>query len=410
MEFIEGILEKYPAKWIKRVSIITMGQILAQGMGFVFLVILAWFYTKEDYGYLRYVINIGSFAAAVVSAGVPAALARYFAKHKGNKELMDDYFSNGIAINIFLMACASIVLYIIYQEPILLMIMLGYSVAGIYQGMIRGLLLYNRIATFQFFINTLKIVLLVVLVYLLGFSDVRTPLLIYALAPFLLVLIYAIVFPLGLSFRTNNIRKERVKEMSVFSSWVMISVISLSAIMMAITVILEHYWGFEAVATFSVAYTMIMPFTLATLGMNIILYPKIAESDDFERHVRMMKLALSFTVLVSLLIIIMYFFMGEWLVRLIFSEKYALSYVPMMILSVGALFIGIRTSFSAYFEGTGRPHISTADSITAAVVTILISLSFVPTYGIVAAAWGITIGFMAACVVDLVAWIRKETK
>ena len=405
MEFIEGILEKYPAKWIKRVSIITIGQMLAQGIGFVFLVILARFYLKEDYGYLRYIINIGSFAAAVVSAGVPTSLARYFAKHKDNKELMDDYFSNGIAINIFLMACASVVLYAIYQEPLLLIIMLGYSVAGIYQGIIRGLILYGRIASFQFVINSLKIVIFLFLVYLLGFSDVKTPLIIYGATPFLVLLIYMIIFPLGLKFEIKRINREKAKEVSIFSSWVMISTIANSSIIMAITIALEHSWGFLEVATFSVAYSMITPFGLVVLGVNLILLPKIAETDDIIKQAHMVKLSLFYSVFVSLLFIIVYFLMGDWLIAFLFSSNYTMSYLPMIVMSIGALFMNVRSTFCAYFEGVGKPYIPTADIVTAAVISIIFSLIFVPIFGSIAAAWAILLGFIAACIIDILAWI-----
>jgi O-antigen/teichoic acid export membrane protein len=220
--------------------------------------------------------------------------------------------------------------------------------------------------------------------------------------------IYSACFPLGLRFRPHRIRKQMVKEISIFSAWVTGSTLSHSALSTFNLIIIEVYRGYADVAVYSVAYTLMIPFTLSTTGLNIILYPKIAENPDPVRHRKLMHYAMAYSISVSLLLLGFYYLFGGWVIRTLFSEGYASAYPPLVILSTGALFINIRTSFSAYFEGSGKPYISTADSVTSAIIGILVSTLLVPHYGILGAAWGMTIGFLMACVVDLIGWIYRE--
>ncbi|MDI6917674.1 MAG: oligosaccharide flippase family protein, partial [Thermoplasmatales archaeon] len=81
------------SKILKGATWIGIGNVTSQVIAFLFMVILARFYSKNDYGFIRYTIYVGTLAATVVAAGFPSALIRFIAKYLGRQKKINEYFT-----------------------------------------------------------------------------------------------------------------------------------------------------------------------------------------------------------------------------------------------------------------------------------------------------------------------------
>ena len=408
MEPMGPVLGERSVRWIKRLSLVTIGQVLAQGMGFLFLVMLAWWYSKNDYGQIAYLLGIAAFAGTFICAGVPVALARCIAMYKEDRERIYDHYSNGLVLVLIIMLTVSLVLFALYRDPLLILATLGFGVLGIYQELVRGYLHYGRLATFQLVGNSLKVALLVFLVYMFASLGTRAPLLAYGLAPFIALAAYMIICPLGLGFRRSAISARIMKEIGKFSFWVIVASVANSAALVVNLILLERDIGFTEVATYNVAYTLTIPLTLATIGVNLILYPKIAETDDPGRHDRMVHLSIAFSVGASLALTLLYYFFGNWAIGLLYPEQYGSSYLPMMVLCLGVTLVNVHTVFANYFEAVGRPHVTAIICIAAMAVTFALGLLLVPLHGALGAGYAFTAGYGVACLMSAGVWGMKK--
>ncbi|MBU4256599.1 MAG: oligosaccharide flippase family protein, partial [Candidatus Thermoplasmatota archaeon] len=68
-------------KIIRGATWVGIGNVTSQVLALLFMVILARFYSKSDYGLIGYTISVGTLAAIIVAAGFPSALVRFIAKN-----------------------------------------------------------------------------------------------------------------------------------------------------------------------------------------------------------------------------------------------------------------------------------------------------------------------------------------
>ena len=77
-------------------------------------------------------------------------------------------------------------------------------------------------------------------------------------------------------------------------------------------------------------------------------------------------------------------------------------------LSIGAIFAGLRNVFCSLWEGSGHPIIATYDIASASAVCITLSYLLVPSLGPIGAAYGYSLGFVAAVLVDSIYWVKYK--
>ncbi|MCG2827227.1 MAG: oligosaccharide flippase family protein, partial [Thermoplasmatales archaeon] len=102
-------------KIIRGATWVGIGNVTSQVLAFIFMVILARFYSKSDYGLIGYTISVGTLAAIIVAAGFPSALVRFIAKNLGRQKKIDEYFTNIFTITLGLLFVVVIAVIIIYK-------------------------------------------------------------------------------------------------------------------------------------------------------------------------------------------------------------------------------------------------------------------------------------------------------
>jgi O-antigen/teichoic acid export membrane protein len=134
--------------------------------------------------------------------------------------------------------------------------------------------------------------------------------------------------------------------------------------------------------------------------------PLISKTDDKNLRIKYTKRSLQIVLLTGILGYILLFFFGEILLKLLFTEKYVLSYPILLVVAIGGIFSSLRNIFCALWEGMGSPIISTYDIVVASIVCILTSYLLIPLMGAIGAAYAYVFGIGMAVVIDLIFWIR----
>jgi O-antigen/teichoic acid export membrane protein len=387
------------ATWSKRVIIVTLGSAAAQILGFVFLLLLTRFYTLEEYGVIRYVLGVGMFAGNLAAVGIGGGLTRLLASGGSDAKGRDEAYSNVMALGGALTLATSVVLLALYRDVLFGVIAVGVSLTVLYHGALAGLMMFERLAAFSFAANALRILVFLSLIFLSGAGGTAVPLLLHAGAALLAIAIFSVAGPLPLRLRREMVTLVRMRRMLRFAGLLMVASVSISATLVVNLVLLEAWKGYAELATFSVAYTLAVPITLIAQGMGNVLFPKVAEASDAARRWRMLRLAMAYTVGLSLPLVPVYHLAGPAAVSLFLGDGYRQASGPLSVLAFAYLLMNIRWILAAYFEGAGKAGISAASAVVCAIVTASFAWLLIPATGATGAAWAVAAGFAASVAV-----------
>ena len=161
-------------------------------------------------------------------------------------------------------------------------------------------------------------------------------------------------------------------------------------------IILGFYSSDEAVAGLRIAERGVL-FVGIPLGIiNSVAAPYIVnlyELNDISKLQVFAKNIARVSVAISFPIVLFFFFFGEDLIEFVFGLEYvALSYWPLVILSLGQLFNVFCGSVGHLLSMTGHATVTLKGQLTALFFSVLICAVFVPFYGAIGAAIGVTAG------------------
>ena len=159
-------------------------------------------------------------------------------------------------------------------------------------------------------------------------------------------------------------------------------------------------------AVFSVAFTIIKVFEFTPIALSTVLLPKISSIRDKGKRIRFIRQGAMAAFGTGMLLLVAVHFFGKWGLEFLFTDRYSVAFAPLMIMSLGAVFRGLRDIFAALWVGGGVPSLSMYDSLICGLVILLASILLVPAHGYIGAAWAFTAGWVASVVVNLVFWIR----
>ena len=395
------------SKILKGATWVGIGNVASQALAFLFMVILARFYSKSDYGFIGYVISVGTLATSIIISGYPSALVRFIAKYLRKQEKIDEYFTNIFTIILGLLFASVVGVMIIYKFDIgIISIVIGYSVVYTYLGMIRGFMNYKKIALFNVLRNLVKIIVLVALCYVLF---VRSPLfivLLYAFGGWIAILVLEVAGPTHVHYSPTLISRKTMKEVTAFSIPIMVGMIAYTMLSSIPVIAIKSFYDYEMVGLYSVAMTLTILFTFIPGAITTMTMPKISNVEDKKKRVKYTVQSFWLVLVTGITLYILIFFFGKLGLEIIFTEKYVPSYPILLVLSIGAIFGGLRNVFCALWAGSGHPIIITYDIIPASVVCITLSFLLVPSIGPIGAAYGYSLGLVSAVLVDLIYWIK----
>ena len=152
--------------------------------------------------------------------------------------------------------------------------------------------------------------------------------------------------------------------------------------------ILESFFNRAILGVFSAGVQLSEGMWIIGKSVGMVQFSRTANSSDknYVRRLNINLVKLTFTLTLIILVIVL-LIPADVFVTL-FGEEFARVKTVILSLAPGILVVPCSMLFSAYFSGTGKPHISTIGSGVGLVATLIIGFSIIPVYGLVAA--GIT--------------------
>lgn len=400
---------------IKASTFVGFSTIISQILGTLFVVMLARFYSVNDYGYISYVMNVGGIAVTIVAAGFPSGLVRFISKNLEDKEKVEEYFSNisTITVGLLFIVIASIVNVYGFNIEIISVI-IGLSIANLYLAVIRGFIDYKKIALFNIFRNCINLILLCVLCYILNTGSTSFIIMVYAFGSWVTIIVIETVYPKHIRYNLSSISTSKLKEVTAYCFPIMISMFAYTIISNFPVIIIKNFYSYELVGIYTAALTITTIFNFIPTAISTITMPTISsleskdETNILEINYYTMQ-SLKIVLITGIILYMLILISGEYLIELIFTEKYSQSYQILLILSIGSIAGGFRNVFCSLWEGIGMPIISTYDIIIASLICTISSYLLVPIIGPIGAAYGYNLGLFASVAIDLIFWKKYNS-
>jgi O-antigen/teichoic acid export membrane protein len=159
--------------------------------------------------------------------------------------------------------------------------------------------------------------------------------------------------------------------------------------------------GLGAAGVYSVATLLAESVWYIPSAVGLVLAPRVAagvEGDDDDMTAAICR----GTALVSVTGAIVIAVLAPLLVLVLFGSVFLPAVVPLWVLLPGAVALGLDKPIASYQLGRGRPQISLYVALLATPITIAAYVLLIPKYGIVGAATGSTISYVATTAIEIV--------
>lgn len=221
-----------------------------------------------------------------------------------------------------------------------------------------------------------------------GVKSVFAYLSVYIFIPWILFFINFKVLPEN--FRKieidEDVKQKLHSQLARFSFWLTIS--SLVAIFSSRIdqIMISHYLGLAEVAVFTVAWQLLQFFPVISGSITSVLMPKISSLKNKVELVVFMRRAFKW-VLVGAIGIVVLVYPSQYLIGLLFGQKYNAAMPLYVILAYGTLLSVLAIPFSLAIMVFNRTHISTMFVFMQLLINVVGNFIFIPRYGIMGAAY-----------------------
>ncbi|MCK4717827.1 MAG: polysaccharide biosynthesis C-terminal domain-containing protein, partial [Thermoplasmata archaeon] len=255
--------------------------------------------------------------------------------------------------------------------------------------------------------STVKLLLLFLLFYSVGIDRFNV-LLVYAFGGWVAILGLEAIWPKGIRFRRRDVSGPVIKKILGFSSVVFASTLAYTLLNQSPMIALGIFKGSLDVALYAVPFTLTIAYGIVPIAILTIAMPKISHAKMEERALDIFHQSSLLILVTGVLLVAATVLMGRWLLTFLFTSMYEGSYIPLVILAVGSIFLGLRNAFGALWQGGGRPRLSAYDAVGGAVVAIVVALWLIPTYSVVGASLAYAFGWGTSVVISGCFWMRLK--
>ncbi|WP_322154919.1 lipopolysaccharide biosynthesis protein [Paratractidigestivibacter sp.] len=384
---------------LKNIAVLAIGTFLPKLATFVTLPILTGCLTKEDYGTYDLVIVLVSLFLPAVTLQIQTAAFRFLIDCRDDEKRCCGIISTIFVFAVTLSLVATVIFFFVWQESstavkaLVCVYFILDIVAEISKQCIRGLGQNLKYSVSAIAGAVVQMALAVVLVLFMGLGFMGS---LIALTGSELAIVFYLLFGTGI-FRFISLRDCRInllKELLSYS-WPMVpNSMSMWVMRMSNRLLITMFMGVAANAVFAAAYKIPQLITLAQSTFTMAWQESAsltAGDDDKETYyTHMHGLVFDFLAGSAALLIGICPALFALLVRGDYGE--GLAQVPILI--VGNLFYGM----SAYIGGIYVAFLKTKSvgvtTIIAAVINVVIDLTFIPLIGLYAASLALLVSYL----------------
>ncbi len=171
--------------------------------------------------------------------------------------------------------------------------------------------------------------------------------------------------------------------------------------------LLASYSGAAILGVYSNGISLIESLLLISNSFAAVLYPKIANSTNikFAQTLTLQMTKLSIIICIMALIPLL-LLPSEFWVWLFGSEFKDVKQV-ILLLSPGIVFYNITLIIGHYFSGTGKYKVNTYSNLIGLLITVLLSILVIPSYGIVVAGIISSISYLGIALFIIIYFTRE---
>jgi O-antigen/teichoic acid export membrane protein len=220
---------------------------------------------------------------------------------------------------------------------------------------------------------------------LLGTQSTLPALIIYGLSYVLPIALLQRIDPFPVAMRLRAVSAAVIRELLRFAApvWVSHAFFTLSA---AIDVLLlERFWGEEAVGVYALTRTIVMGFTFFPQGLTMLLMPKVAGSVEGQ-HRRILYSSLAINVLVVAVLFGIYLLLYRPVVTFV-GEAYYIGMTFAVVMALSAAVYTVHAILTSYLVGRKQPELETVSRVVNTLVTVVGGLLLIPRLGVQGAAY-----------------------
>lgn len=149
--------------------------------------------------------------------------------------------------------------------------------------------------------------------------------------------------------------------------------------------ILESFFNEAVLGVFSAGVRLSEGMWIIGKSVSMVQFSRTANSSDKDYvrrlNINLVKLTFSLTFIILIVVLLL----PVDLFVYVFGSDFSQIKTVILTLAPGILVVPCSMLFSAYFSGTGKPHISMIGSGTGLIATLIIGFTIIPAYGLIAA-------------------------
>ncbi len=412
----------YTNKVFKGFAIVFTTSIIASFIGYLIRVVMTRNLSVADYGLFFAIFTFFNFFAIFKDLGVSQALLKYipdfFVKKKHDSVKSAIVYS--FLIQLLITAALSIIIFSLadflaihyFKNNIAAVLIRVFIVLFIIMNLKELLRLLfqafqriNQYALMYLFENLLIFIFLIVAFYALKSASALSALYSHIGAYFLILMIFTIIFLVkvfSFSSYKSRITKQLASKLTGFGLQVTIANVGGMAILYIDTLILTYFRSLEEVAIYNVAVPTAMMLMLFGKSIVSVLSPLTAElwakkkKDSLTKTLAQIYRYSLILILPESLLIILF---SKQIIAIMFGQQYIGGALALQLLSIGLVFLNLKSFNSAVLSGLGRPDISSKIMLQGAVINIVLNMVAIPVYGINGAAFTslITYAYVFIC-------------
>jgi len=391
------------------VGITFIASMITMLFGFVITVLLGRYLGAGDLGLYRMVSTVYGIAMLFAAIGIPAAIIKYVAEYKGDRNKTNSIVSSGVITSLLLGIGFSVLFYLssgifeeIFRMPGLAGLLKIISpvfpfalVGGVLLGMLNGLREMKKFGTATIIQSVLMLVISVLLIYFgFGVAGVVIGVVLASVGWCLyLLLITRDYFEITFEGYAENTKKMLVFGVQIFAGNA-INLINYQAD----TIMIGYFLTATDVGYYGVAVGLSKFFWIIPQAVQTITYPAISKYWFNKNHAAMQIMidkSLKYATCILLPIGLGVIFFAKDIITIIFGTEFGYSVLPLQILLVGTIINGgMQRPIGSILYAIGMPKQNLKIFTFAAIVNIILNFLLIPYFGISGAATATTITFL----------------
>lgn len=161
-----------------------------------------------------------------------------------------------------------------------------------------------------------------------------------------------------------------------------------------------------AVGFYSISVGLTEKLWLISQAAATVLFPKIAMEEDEVKKKEFTPIVARTVLWITILAALIIFLLSQWLISFLYSQTFLPAVAPLKILLLGTVAIGLSQILGNDIAGRGRPILNVYANIVGFISLVVLSVLWIPKYGIEGAAWASTVSYVATLIISLLFYVR----